>query len=147
MAADSFGGPFVAECVAAAITGPLAIATPATVHLAQAPFTPGPSVTLAGITEATFDGYSDKTITSFGTVQNLGGGSWGCNSGTVTSWTPTGSTTPNTIAGWVVVDHAGNMVSNGAINPPQVLDGATTTLALVWGFALTGGVFTSTVLP
>jgi hypothetical protein len=144
---DSYGRAFMAEVAAAAIGGPLDIATAPVVHLAQAPFTPGPNVALADITEATFDGYAAKSIAGFGPPILLPNGSVGANISTVLSWTPTGSMTPNTIAGWLVQDHAGNMVSNGAFTPPVLLSGAGTNLSFVWGFSLTGGPFTSTQLP
>lgn len=147
LAADSVGNAFMGEVVSATIGGPLSVATAPVVHLAQAPFTPGPSVTLAGITEATFDGYAAKPLTGYGTPHLLSNGTYAVDATPILAWVPSGSVTPNTIAGFVVVDHAGNMVSNGSINPPVVLAGPTTTLSIVYGFGLQPGSYTSTVLP
>lgn len=144
---DAYGNAFLGEAIAAINAGPLAIASPVTIHLAQSPFTAGPGVTLASITEATFDGYAAKTITGYTstvfeadqTAQVLGND--------VLSWTPSGSMTPNTIGGWVAVDHAGNMVNNGAIIPAVLLSGPSTALSMVWGYGIRPGNTTATILP
>lgn len=117
------------------------------VHLAQAPFTPAVNTTLADITEATFDGYASKTITGYDTPHMVPTGQAVVQATPLLSWTPTGSTTPNTIAGFVVVDHAGNVVSCGKFPAPITVTGPTTPVAFVWGLGTAPWNYTSTVLP
>ncbi len=144
---DSPGNAFLAEAAAALQAGILTMTAFAKIHLLQAPFTPGPNVTLASSTEATFDGYAAVSFTGYETPHIQPNGNWSFNAAPAATWTPTGSMTPNTIGGWMVVDHAGNMVSCGAINPPVAITGPTTPFSMVWGMALAPWSFTSTILP
>lgn len=146
-AADSVGNAYLLEALSAVTAGPLTTTAFPTVHLAQSPFTPGIGVTLGTITEATFDGYAAKSLSGWG-ISHLNGSNNVVSDATpLLTWTPSGSMTSNVIAGFVMVDHAGNMVSNGAILPNVTLDGPTTTLSLVVGVSLSPGSYTVTVLP
>jgi hypothetical protein len=144
---DSPGNLFLEEAALAIQSGPLTTTSLAKIHLLQAPFTPGANVTLAGSTEATFDGYAPITFSGFEVPHIQPNGNYSFNAAPAATWTPTGSTTPNTIAGWMVTDHAGNMVSCGAITPNVNIAGPSNPFSMVWGMAMAPWSFTSTILP
>ena len=138
------GFPYLAEALANIITNILGATTRVKFHLIAAPWTPQPTTVLSGLTEATFDGYAALAVTSFETVHQDAYGQALANPGIPLAWTPTGSTTPNTIFGYIAVDPAGNTVQSELFPSPVLLDGPTTTLQFVAGFAV--GKYTENVV-
>lgn len=91
------------------VTALIAVGAPlagAIAHLYQAPVGTSPLVVLADFTEATFDGYAASAALTWGAV-----GTDTVNLADVTAqeveWVPTGTVTPNTIAGVYITDAAG----------------------------------------
>lgn len=72
--------------------------TVATIGLISAPFTPSPTLTLASLTEATFNGYARKPLGNASVTFSGGDGKEYIEFPTV-QFTPTGSTSPNTCYG------------------------------------------------
>lgn len=83
---------------------------PIKVRLYQNNYTPAPGggFTLATFVQATFDGYADQDLDAWGVPALVG--SAGYVEHAVVTWTPTGTTTPNTIYGYVVYDPTDNTV-------------------------------------
>jgi hypothetical protein len=126
---DVQGSAYMIEALDAILTGPLETTEAPTVHLAAAAFAPGPSLTPASFTEATFTGYNPIAVVAWDT-SHYNGTIALANNSTALSWTPTGTTVANTIYGYWLQDHAGNVVQSGLFPTPQTLDGPTTTLAI-----------------
>lgn len=137
---DTQSQAWLAELAANAITALLG-ATPAapTVKLAKAPFVPGPLLDPATITEADFTGYAAKTITAWGTVHSDGNGQQIFDPTTPLNWTPTGSTTANTIYGYILLDSHGVLLQSGLLPTPKILNGTATTLTLLMSIPFAGG--------
>lgn len=78
-------------------------------------YTAGPvlsgTMTLDQFTEADYDGYAHVAIpdTSW-TAAFMEGGVYPCLRGPMTGFTPTGSTTPNTVIGWMLTNAAGTVL-------------------------------------
>lgn len=101
------------------------------VHLAKAPFTPNPALTLAGLTEADFPGYA-VALAGTGTQQafldpNTGlrviqllepAGGW--------TWASTGTPTPNqVISGFYVTDNANAVLyASALLDQPVTISGS-----------------------
>lgn len=137
------------EAIAINYIADLLGATPASpiVKLASAPFTPSPTLVPASLTEATFDGYAHKTVTSWGTVHldSQNQATWISTS--ALDWTPTGSTTPNTIYGYWLLDSNGVLVQSETFATPVLMNGALTTLQLVIQLAIGPWKVNATLLP
>jgi hypothetical protein len=144
---DSPGSAFLAEELAALLAGILSTPSFPLVHLAAASFAPGPGLDPSTLTEATYDGYAAKLLTGWGTPHLVASGNVVVDATPVLGWTPTGSLTPNTIYGWWVIDHAGNLVSSGLLPAPVLLHGTATTLSFVFGLGQGPWNYTTTVLP
>lgn len=137
--------PFVQSNVAltdvlAAIIGNVLNATgPVNTHvkLAVLPFNPTPTSDPTTFTEATFDGYAAKAITSWSTPYFDALGNAKTLSGVLASWTPTGSTTANTIGGYWLVAGDGTYLGGEVFNTPVPMHGTGTTLAIVPEFGYT----------
>jgi hypothetical protein len=146
--------PFVAsqlnqlDVLAAAIAAVLNTSVPAhtTIHLAQQPFTPTSTSDPTTFTEATFDGYADKTIAAWET-QYLNGNTAVTNGTTVLSWVPTGTTTSNTIAGYWLIGGNGDYLGGEAFAAPITVTGPTTPVNLVPRYAVVPPTFAATVIP
>lgn len=96
------------------------------IHLSKSAFTPSPGLTLAGLTEANFDGYAALVagagaqqdfrdpVTGFRVVQLLEPvGGW--------TWETTGTTSlPMTIYGWYVTNNAGTELYGSQLLPAPV---------------------------
>lgn len=109
--------------------GTTATPTACTVALVKATFSPGPTLRLADIVEADFDGYAAKTVASAPQPQSndpsngdsillippLAGGF---------NWETTGLTNlPQVIYGYVVIGHGPEIVGSALISPPINLTG------------------------
>lgn len=114
--------------------------------LFQADIVPTPNTPLVDLVEADYDGYAQKTLTwTIGPYFNPGNQSELQN--TSQNWTPTGSTTPNTIYGYFVLSAAGALLWAERFDTPRVLDGATTTLTLLPTLVLVPGGLSAIVQP
>jgi hypothetical protein len=114
------------QTILAADVGSLAAATALKVHLAQAAFTPSPSLALGTLTEATFTGYSSLLATT-GTQQTFndptsgnriiqlkepaGGWHWQATAGTGL---------PQTMFGWYLTDNGVSILWGSALFNPTV---------------------------
>jgi hypothetical protein len=105
-----------------------------TVKLAQGAFAPVPTSDPTTFTEATFDGYAAKTITAWTSAYLVPGPSSEILSAAVLSWSPTGTTTPNTITGYWIVGGNGHYLGGESFAQPVILNGPLTALnlAAVW---------------
>lgn len=123
--------------------------TPAapTVHLVSAPFTPTPLSDYTTFTEATFDGYAAKTVTSWGTEHLDPLGQYIMTNANVLAWTPTGNTTSNTIYGYYLLASNGDQVQAEVFAAPVLLHGVGTTLDLVIVIGEAPSKTTCVVLP
>jgi len=120
--------------------------TTAKIHLAAASFIATPTLDPSTLTEATFDGYTAKAITAVSTPGPITPGNIVAIIPAV-SFTPTGTTTPNTIYGYWVVDGSGNYVGAEVFPAPVGLTGPTTTLAFIPAAGLGSFQYTSPVTP
>lgn len=78
-------------------------------------YTAGPvlsgTMVLADFTEADFDGYADVAIADAQwSAAFLLGGTVPCLRGPMVGFTPTGSTTPNVVIGWLLTNAAGTVL-------------------------------------
>jgi hypothetical protein len=103
----------------------------ATVKLAKGTFVPTPTVDPTTFTEADFDGYSSKTIAAYTSAAIIAGPKAEILASSLLSWTPTGTTTPNTVTGYWIVGGNGDYLGGEAFATGIVLNGPTTTLNLV----------------
>lgn len=124
-----------------------AVPAPPKVHLASAPFSPSPTLDPTTLTEATFDGYAAKTVTAWGTVHLDSSNQATFISASALDWTPTGSTTPNTIYGYWLIDSGGKLVQSETFPTPILLSGTGTTLQIVLQLAVRPWDVAVTVLP
>jgi hypothetical protein len=92
---------------------------------------PQPTSLPGDFTPATFDGYADISIAAWGTPHLLQNGQVAVAPATPLTFTPTGSTTPNTITGYILLDAAGALIQAENFVPPITLSGPTTTLQFV----------------
>jgi hypothetical protein len=136
------------DVLAAAIANVLNTSVPAhtTIKLAQAPFAPAPTSDPTTFTEATFDGYASKTISAW-EAPYLSAGAAKTNGTAVESWIPTGTTTPNTIAGYWLVAGNGDYLGGEVFATPINVVGPTTPVNLVPAYTVMPPVFTATVIP
>jgi hypothetical protein len=144
---DSPANAFLVEAFDALLMVPFNPPNYPVMHLAAAAFAPGPALNPGTLTEATFDGYAAQPAAGFGTPHLVANGNVIMDFTPAYTWTPTGSTTANTIFGWWVMDHAGNLVSSGLLPTPVLLHGAGTTLSIVYGIGVAPWNYTSVVLP
>lgn len=144
---DVPGSATLLKQLATMIAGPWATATPPVVHLAAANFAPTPNLNPATLTEATFDGYAASPLGSFSTPHLLSNGTAVADNASALIWTPTGSTTPNTIYGYWMVDHAGVLIQSGLFPTPVLLDGPSTTLQIIVQGGAGPWITTVTVAP
>lgn len=100
-------------------------------------YTAGPvlsgTMVLADFTEADFDGYADVAIpdTSW-TAAFMLNGVYPCLRGPMTGFTPTGSTTPNVVIGWMLTNAAGTTLYWAELlDEPVTMDGVTSHLDVV----------------
>jgi hypothetical protein len=137
------------EAIAANYIADLLGATPAAplVKLVAAPFTPSPTLDPTTLTYATFDGYANKSVTSWGTVHIDGSNQATWISTSALDWTPTGSTTTNTIYGYVLLDSNGVLVQSETFATPVLMHGVLTTLQLVIQLAIGPWQATAVLLP
>jgi len=116
------------------------------IGLFKADVTPTPLTPLTALTECDFDGYAQKTLTwLIGPYLNPGNQSEIQNASV--NWTPTGSTTPNTVYGYFVIDAAGNLLWSERFTTPRVLNGGATTLTLLPTLVLVPGGLSAIVQP
>jgi hypothetical protein len=145
------GQAYMLEVLNAALTYVLTHTTApldTTCHLAVAPFAPKPTMKQTDFTEATFDGYAPVQVTSWGTAHVDQYGQYLISGTTPPSWfTPTGTTTPNTIVGYYLLDPGGNIVSAETLPNPVTLNGPHTTLQISPGIAIAPFRYTCTVAP
>lgn len=118
----------------------------ATVKLAIAPFSPTPTSDPASFTEATFDGYASKTVAAWTPAAVQPGPLAEILSQSVLTWTPTGSTTPNTIAGYWIVGGNGDYLGGESFGTPVVLNGPTTSLNMVTAWQMARATWSAQVL-
>lgn len=79
----------------------------AKVGLIAAPFTVGPGLLLADLTEATFTGYAQVTVAAWSAPAIGPDGTPSVDGGDVV-FTPSDAVTPNLIYGWFLVDSGGS---------------------------------------
>lgn len=146
---DVPGNAFLAEVAAAVIAGPLLVseAVAPILHLASAIFTPGPTLTPASFTEATYEGYATVLMQAWPAPVLTPNGNVSVNASNIAVFQPTGTTTPNTIYGWWLQDHAGNVVCCNTFPTPIVMDSPANQIALVVGWAVGPWSYTYTLLP
>lgn len=132
----------------AAIAAVLNTSVPAhtMIKLAVAPFNPTPTSDPATFVEATFDGYAAKTISAWEAAY-LNGNAAVSNGTTVESWVPTGTTTPNTVAGYWLVGGNGSYLGGEAFASPIAVTGPTTPVNIVPRYAVIPPVFSATLIP
>lgn len=118
----------------------------ASVKLAVAPFSPTPTSDPASFTEATFDGYAAKTVPAWTAAALQPGPLAEILSSALLSWTPTGSTTPNTIVGYWIVGGNGDYLGGEAFAAPVILNGPTTSLNMVAAWQMARSNWSATVL-
>lgn len=137
------------EAIAAKWVTTMLGATPAApkVKLVKAAFAPSPTLDPASVTVADFDGYADKTVTSWGTVHLDGTNQATFISTSALDWTPTGDLTPNTIYGYLLFDSNNVLVQSELLPAPVLLQGTLTTLQLVIQLAIAPWKAAVTVLP
>ncbi len=116
-------------------------------HLAKAAFTPSIGLQLSDITEADYDGYAAQNITAWGVPHLDASGQIFVSPSTAMDWTPTGSTIPNTIFGWVLVASGGTVIESGLLTAPVTLNGTSTTLQLVPIVPFAPGVAAAVQIP
>ncbi len=123
--------------------------TPTTVKLklAKAPFVPGPTLDPATITEADYTGYAAQVVSSFGAAHADGTGQVIFDTFPPLAFTPTGTTTANTIYGYYLEDTQGNIAVAGLFPNPVVLNGPLTTLAFALSIPMAPGKPVMTLLP
>lgn len=119
----------------------------ASVKLATGAFSPTPTSDPATFTEATFDGYAAKSVASWVSPYLLPGPLAETISAAVLSWSPTGTTTPNTITGYWIVGGNGDYLGGEAFNQPVLLNGPTTALNLVPTWQVPRSTFSATLIP
>jgi len=123
-------------------------ATPATdCGLIAANFTPGPTLTLASLTLATFDGYAVIPVTGT-TTPHIGSNAQPvANLEPLMSWTPTGTATPNTIWGYYLQNSISPFFGAELFPAPVLMDGPATTLSFVATIGVGPGLNGATILP
>jgi hypothetical protein len=118
-----------------------------TVKLAKGVFGPTPTSNPASFTECDFDGYAAKTIAAYGGPHLVPSGNAEITSSAVLSWTPTGSVTPNVVAGYWLVGGNGDYLGGEAFPAPIPLNGPLTTLSLIPSWQQAPASFNATVVP
>lgn len=114
--------------------------------LAKTPFNPSRTSDPATFTEADFDGYAAQNVAAFsGTYLNKNGDAQTIGT-TLLSFTPTGSTTPNTIGGYWLVTSGGVYLGGEVFNPTVGLNGPLTTLDFTIEWATTVAQFGATIV-
>jgi hypothetical protein len=117
--------------------------------LIAAPFTPTRTLAIASLTEATFNGYARKSLgNSTVTFTSSDGNDYLQFAEEV--FTPTGSSTPNTIYGWFLIGGSDSVTVTAAevITPAITLNSTSTSLtvvprigqtpAIAWGAGIIG---------
>lgn len=108
---------------------------PLEIHLYQNDYTPGPGSVVGDFVPADFDGYAEKVVTlTVGPYINPAGQAEIQNASM--NWTPTGSTTPNTIYGYFILDTSGDYVGGERFAAPRALNGPLTTLTILPTFVI-----------
>lgn len=117
-----------------------------TIHLYQNDFTPSPGMVIGDLTEADFDGYASFAMNPIiGPYLNPAGQPEIQNASH--NWTPTGSTTPNTIYGYYTTQTGGGLRSAERFNDPRPMADVLDSLTLLWTLVLIPGGVSSVVQP
>ena|SRR5882672_3348333 len=102
------------------------------IKLAQGSFSPSPtSVPGTDFTEATFDGYAALPVAAFDAAYLTADGSAETIPTTIAHFAPTGTTTPNVIAGYWLVGSNGDYLGGEVFDTPVPLNSPTTALNLI----------------
>ena len=101
------------------------------IHLAKPPFTPNPTSDPASFTEADYTGYAAVTITAWDNPALTPADLAEIVGTTVAQFRPTGTTVTNSIAGFWVLDAAGDFVFAQVFSTPVALTGPNTVLSIV----------------
>jgi hypothetical protein len=138
---------YLLEAINAIITNIFGTSVHSTCHLYQNVIAPTPTTPLASYTEATFDGYAPISITAWGTPHVIANGQYAVAPTTPLVWTPTGSTTSNTVYGYYIKDPAGNVIQAENFAAGQLMSGTGTTLQFVPEVAIGPGITTAQLVP
>jgi hypothetical protein len=104
---------------------------PHNVFLFQNNITPTPSIVLADLVEATFDGYAPKANVQYGAAFLNDAGQAQITEDLVNTWTMSGPVTPNTVYGYYITDAAGILVCVERFDQPQEMAGVGDTIQFI----------------
>jgi hypothetical protein len=119
----------------------------ASVHLAKAAMTISSTVDPSTFTEADFDGYAALDVATWEPARLLSNGSVETVSSALAYFSPTGTTTPNTIYGFWVVAGDGTYLGAEAFATQYALTGPSTALAFIPTLILVPTVFNTPIVP